>query len=215
MIPSKDDFLKELKLRALNLNPDQLERAALFAHILHRENATQNLTRILGVNEFIEGHLSDVLELFSTKIGNVIVDIGSGSGVPGLLAACIDLNPSRKWHLVESEKSKANYLDLAAVEMGLTNVIVTPRRIIEAINDIKPDTVIARAVGTVDKIASWIWECSTWNNLVLFKSKGWEAEWELSQTTRFGKKLTVTHVHDYSSPDKTRVLITLSKKKFG
>jgi len=214
MIPSKEDFLKELvqKNGGLKLSESQLEKAALFAHILHRENAEQNLTRILGVGEFVDGHLVDVVELLNGDIlGAKVMDLGSGSGIPGLLAAAID-ESSREWFLVESERSKAEYLARSAAEMGLKHVSVFPLRAEEAIQQINPDTVIARAVGTVEKIAAWIWNCSTWNKLVLFKSRGWEDEWKQAQLNKFGKKLTVTQVKDYSNEHRTRVLITLRKK---
>ncbi len=214
MIPNKEDFLKELVLRnkEFKLTDNQLQRTALFAHILHRENAEQNLTRILGTKEFVDGHLVDVMELLNgDSLGQKVLDIGSGSGVPGLLAAAID-ESSREWHLAESEQSKAEYLVRAAAEIGLKQVFVYPARADQVVREINPDTVMARAVGSVEKIAAWIWDCSTWNNLVLFKSRGWEDEWKQAQLNKFGKKLTVTHVKDYSNDQRTRLLVTLTKK---
>jgi 16S rRNA (guanine527-N7)-methyltransferase len=214
MIPSLSEFSKAISEANLGLTPEQIKGASLFAHILHRENENQNLTRILGVGEFVEGHLKDVVELLKLPtLGNEVMDIGSGSGVPGLLAAAIDPNEDRLWQLVESEVGKATYLSEAAAEMDLTNVIVVHGRADEAIKDLEPDTVVARAVGAVDKISAWIWNCSTWNNLVLFKSRGWEEEWKAGILTRFGKKLTVTHMHDYSNSERTRYLISLSRNK--
>ena len=99
--------------------------------------------------------------------------------------------------------------------MGLERVSITAERVESVIQDIEPDTVIARAVGTVEKIAGWISNCSTWNNLILFKSKGWEVEWNEAKISRFGKKLTTTHTQEYSSGDKYRILINLKKKQFG
>jgi len=216
MIPNSEEFLLEIQKSNLGLTQSQMEKAAQFAHILHRENEVQNLTRILGVKEFVEGHLLDVVELLKApSLGMRVLDIGSGSGVPGLLAAAIDLNPDRLWFLTESERSKAEYLSNASIELDLPCVSVHSRRVEEVIQVIEPDTVIARAVGTVEKIALWIWNCSTWNNLVLFKSRGWAEEWTTAKLSKFGKKLTVTHMQDYSSAERARVLITLSKKVFG
>jgi 16S rRNA (guanine(527)-N(7))-methyltransferase RsmG len=216
MIPSLSEFSSAIEKANLGMTEEQINRASLFAHILHRENEVQNLTRILGVGEFIDGHLVDVLELLKLPtLGLEVMDIGSGCGVPGLLAAAIDTNPDRLWQLVESEVNKANYLRDSASEMDLENVIVVHGRAEEALKELEPDTVVARAVGTVEKISAWIWNCSTWNNLVLYKSKGWDEEWKSAQLTRFGKKLTVTHAHDYSTEDKYRILVTLSRAKFG
>lgn len=196
----------------LNLSPQQKSRALGFAQALYTENQTQNLTRIEGAQEFIDGHLVDVLELFKTEwLGQRVLDIGSGSGVPGLLAAALDTQTSREWVLTESETHKAEYLSRTAALLGLKQVSVYGERVENVIKSVSPDTVIARAVGTVDKMAAWIWNCSTWNNLVLFKSRGWKDEWERARITKFGKKLTVTHTHEYSVGDKYRVLVKLTR----
>jgi 16S rRNA (guanine(527)-N(7))-methyltransferase RsmG len=213
MIPSINEFLKEIHASDLPLSEDQAQRAAQFAHILHRENEAQNLTRILGVKEFVDGHLRDVVELLgSPTLGRRILDVGSGSGVPGLLGAALCAESDRTWLLTESEKMKADYLARAIQELGLKRASAIPKRTEEIVGVYNPDTVIARAVGTVDKIANWIWSCSTWNNLILFKSKGWEKEWEEAKSTRFGKKLTVIHTHEYSYDGKTRLLVSLKRK---
>jgi len=210
---NQEAFLKEIRSSGLELTETQSLIAARFAEILHRENEEQNLTRILGAKEYIQGHLVDVLELLALPtLGNRILDIGTGSGVPGLLASALTEHTEKLWFLTESEGKKAEYLDRAKAELGLRRVSVLGKRVENIIEVVKPDTVMARAVGTVDKIAAWIWNCSTWNNLVLFKSRGWEQEWDEAQKTRFGKKLTVIHTHDYSTEDRVRTLITLKRK---
>ena len=214
MLPTQADFLAEIYTAKLNLTDIQTKQAAKFAEILHRENQKQNLTRILGIKEFVSGHLLDVVELMKANwLESSVMDIGSGGGVPGLLAAAIDQDESRRWDLCDSEQSKAVFLSEAATELGLSNRVFTfSQRVEEIIQARAPKTVVARAVGTVDKIAAWIWNCSTWNNLILFKSTGWGAEWEEAKKTKFGKKLTVTQIQEYSSNGKYRVLINLVRK---
>jgi 16S rRNA (guanine527-N7)-methyltransferase len=210
------DFLKSIEAGGLGLTPEQAHAAAQFAVILHRENENQNLTRILGTEEFVSGHLVDVLELLKLpQLGKRVLDIGTGSGVPGLLASAISKDSDRVWFLTDSEKGKAEYLESAKNELRIQRASVFHKRAEEVAPVTKPDTVIARAVGTVDKIAGWIWECSTWNTLILFKSRGWEAEWSEARRTKFGKKLTVTHVHDYSNENRCRQIIVLNRKTSG
>ncbi len=212
-MPNQVDILKAIHESGLPMDEEHALAAARFGEILYRENVVQNLTRISGTADFVSGHLLDVLELLSLPtLGTRILDVGSGSGVPGLLGAAISTKSDRVWFLTESEKNKAEYLLRAKGELALSRASVFHKRAEDVVGLVKPDTIIARAVGTVDKIASWIWECSTWNNMILFKSRGWESEWKEAQKTRFGKKLTVIHTHDYSSKDKTRVLITLKRK---
>ncbi|MBU6152721.1 MAG: class I SAM-dependent methyltransferase [Bdellovibrionales bacterium] len=210
---SQGELLKAIHASDLPLDEAGAVLAARFGEILYQENENQNLTRIIGIDEFVDGHLVDVIELLSLPtVGTRIMDIGTGSGVPGLLAAAVSARTDRYWYLTESERNKADYLVRAKEELALSQVTVFSKRAEEVVSLINPDTIIARAVGSVDKIAGWIWNCSTWNNLVLFKSRGWEKEWEEAKSTRFGKKLTITHTHDYSSHGKTRVLVTLKRK---
>jgi len=213
MTPELQAFRESIQSAHLGLTPAQIERAALFASILHRENEKQNLTRILGANEFVDGHLIDVVELLKLEqLGDRILDVGSGSGVPGLLGSALSVPAKRFWFLAESEKGKAEYLENAKGELGLERTAVFHRRA-EAVADlVKPDTIIARAVGTVDKIAGWVWNCSTWNNLILFKSRGWEKEWSEARLSKFGKKLTIIHTHDYSTSERSRLLVILKRK---
>lgn len=207
------EYKAAIKRANLGLEAQQIQKALEFAAILYRENQLQNLTRISGPDDFVYGHLLDVVKLFHVEqLGARVLDIGSGSGVPGLLAATIDLDPKRIWFLCDSEKSKAEYLKLAASELGLSRVAVFDKRADEVCGLVNPDTITARAVGKLEKIAAWIWNCSTWNNLILFKSKGWEEEWKEAQLSKFGKKLTVSQSIEYSSQDKFRLLINLNRK---
>ena len=214
--PKKDDFKLAIQARIgageFNLTVDQVENASKFAEILHRENENQNLTRILGVEEFIDGHLLDVVKLFEMNLlSSRVLDLGSGCGVPGLLAAAIDLDTNRKWILCDSEKQKCEFLSSAANEMNLKQVSVYSGRVESFIQEIKPTTIISRAVGTVDKISAWVSNCSTWNNLILFKSKGWQEEWANAQRSKNGKKLTVSQTKEYSAKEKYRILVNLEK----
>lgn len=218
VVPTEQQFVSEIEKSGLILSPEQVKRASRFASLMHSENQAQNLTRIIGAKDFVDGHLLDVHHLFHVEqslgwiLGPIVADVGCGSGVPGLLAAAIDNVPTRRWLLVESEVKKAEYLKRTADELQLSSVGVIPKRAEEILKHAKVDTFIARAVGTVDKIASWIWECSTWNNLILFKSRGWEEEWKEASKSKYGKKLTVTAIHEYSSGDKYRILVNLQKK---
>ncbi len=209
-------FLTDISRYAPNLSQESAKRAAEFAVKLYEGNKSQNLTRI-PAEEFVTGHLIDVLELLKFEsLGERVMDIGSGCGVPGLLAAAIDNQTSRRWILVESEKQKAVFLLTCAEEMGLSDrVEVHADRAEKVIQVLKPDTVVARAVGPIDRIAAWIWNCSTWNNLILFKSRGWDLEWSNAQNNKYGKKLTITQKHEYGTEGKSRILVSLKKIKNG
>lgn len=96
-----------------------LERVAAFLDLLRAGGARQNLTRIIDEAEGIEKHALDALlglALIASD-GDPLVDIGSGSGVPGLPLALA--RPEWRVTLIESERKKAAFLDEARLALGL------------------------------------------------------------------------------------------------
>src|SRR4051812_14678809 len=89
------------------LSSAQLMRIQRFYDELVSGNERQNLTRLIEPEDFVEGHLLDVRELLKSGLLEFpAADLGSGCGVPGLLAAAIEEKP---WLLLESEGQKARF----------------------------------------------------------------------------------------------------------
>ncbi len=178
------------------LSGDTKEGVLRFYSLLVEENERQNLTRLISPPDFKNGHVLDVLELHKTGwLTESVVDLGSGCGVPGLLAGLIE---PREWTLVESEKRKAEFLERVVQELRLgARVKVRAERIEHYLKTSRADVIVARAVGSVERIYSWISKCSTWNTLLLLKGPGWEDEWARFQETRFKGELVVTGVYSY------------------
>lgn len=191
------ELVREL---AAQVGPQAQERVVQFYELLIEENKVQNLTRLVSPQDFKNGHLVDVLELLKTQwVRYPAVDLGSGCGVPGLLAAAVD--PSR-WVLVESEKRKADFLQRTVQKLALTELVeVRAERLENYLRTNSTPTIVARAVGSVERIYSWIFKCSTWNELVLFKGPGWEDEWSQFQKGRFKNKLSVLDIYSYCIED--------------
>ena len=188
------------------------EQILRFHELLRIGNETQNLTRLISASDFYQGHLIDVCELLKTKwLTYPALDIGSGAGVPGLLSALIEKG---EWVLSESEKRKAEFLQATvdALKIG-TQVQVTSLRAEEYLRKKSINTLIARAVGPVDRIYSWIHHCSTWNKLILFKGPSWNDEWMRFQESKFKKDLVIDQTHSYvvGPEQKQRILISLKR----
>jgi 16S rRNA (guanine527-N7)-methyltransferase len=183
-----------------------------FYEIMLRENKVQNLTRLASPNEFYDYHLTDTIKLLKTGwLQYPALDLGSGAGIPGVLAALIDKKP---WILAESEKRKAEYLQRAVDTLGVqAQVGVIPDRAEAYLKSHKVGSIVVRAVGTVEKIYAWIRKCSTWNNLILLKGPNWEEEWKGFLISPFGKDLHVTGEVEYQvGPEqKTRKIIKIER----
>lgn len=93
---------------------------ALGAHFraLVRWNRTHNLTRLVQAQAAVGAHYLDCLvPLQALQTPDVFVDVGSGAGFPGLVAALAW--PGAKGVLVEPAAKRASFLVLAAASMGI------------------------------------------------------------------------------------------------
>jgi 16S rRNA (guanine527-N7)-methyltransferase len=200
-----ESLLKSQKL----LDDAVLSSVLKFYELLVEENKVQNLTRLISPEDFIQGHLIDVLELLKADVLQFpAFDLGSGAGVPGLLAAIIE-NSSKPWVLCDSEKSKALFLARVASSLSLNHVEVHAGRAEDYLKTKKAGSVVCRAVGNVQKIYSWLRPCSTWNNLILFKGPNWEEEWKDAPRSAKLMELKVKNTKKYfvGAEKKERVLL--------
>jgi 16S rRNA (guanine(527)-N(7))-methyltransferase RsmG len=195
------------------LGAERAEKVLAFYELVLEENKVQNLTRLVTPSDFYYGHIVDVKELLSSSILTFpAMDLGSGCGVPGLLAAVIRED---QWVLADSEGRKADFLRRAVTNLGVDGrVRVFSGRAEEYLRINSVDTVVARAVGTAERIFSWIGICSTWNKLVLLKGPGWEEEWNNFNQSRYRNKLRIGRVQKYHvGPEaKTRIIVELERK---
>jgi len=86
----------------------------------------------------------------------VVADVGSGGGSPGIPLAIA--RSDMQMLLIESTKKKAAFLERAVGELGLTNVRVSSERAEDVSHSGRRqsmDVVVARAVATLDWLAEW------------------------------------------------------------
>lgn len=83
----------------------------------------------------------------------VIVDVGSGAGLPGVVVAA--MRPRAHVILVEPMERRVTWLEDVVARTGLTNVEVRRARAQELDGAIEADAVTARAVASLDKLYRW------------------------------------------------------------
>lgn len=203
--------MKIPQLSRLNLNNNIKDLLERYFEMVLKENQNQNLTRITDPGEFFEKNITDCLELLDSGfLDENQVDLGSGAGIPGLI--CAILEPKHKWTLIDSENSKAEFLKRAINELDLRNAEAISGRAELILDLIKTNTVVSRAVGTVEKIYKSIRKCSTWNKLILLKGPGWPIEWEdFKKKKSLANHLNISRSHAYSK----RVIIELVRVPRG
>lgn len=125
---------------------------ARFLDLLKSAGEKQNLTRITDEDAAVEKHALDALLGLELLQDGPLVDVGSGSGVPGLPLAIA--RPGWKVALVESERRKAAFLDEARRALGLADRVTVHAERAEALAR-DPDhreaygCAVVRAVGSV------------------------------------------------------------------
>jgi 16S rRNA (guanine527-N7)-methyltransferase len=85
--------------------------------------------------------------------GEVVLDLGSGAGLPGLVLAL--QRPDVQVVLVESLQRRATFLVECVEALGLRNTLVRRARAEELHGRLEVDVVTARAVAPVDRLAGW------------------------------------------------------------
>lgn len=89
---------------------------------------------------------------FLPQVG-VIVDLGSGAGLPGVVIAA--MLPEAEIVLVEPMERRCAWLAEVIDELGLTNTTVRRGRAEEFADALEADAVTARAVAGLSKLAGW------------------------------------------------------------
>ena len=129
--------LKELvAASSLNLTDTQVSQADKYLSQILKWNKTRNLvSRNLKKNDLAE-HFLDCAVLQKHLLPGSAIDLGTGSGFPGICLGIID--PNRELTLVDSNRKKTSFLTHIKNELGLNSVSIKNLRMeeIEQINEI-------------------------------------------------------------------------------
>lgn len=132
----------------LSLSDDQTEKNLNYLRLLLKTNQEYNLTGITDTKEATIKHLLDSLSIHDLLEGDIIADIGSGGGTPGIPLAIAF--PKKQFLLIESKQKKAAFLVEAVNQLKLKNVRVINKRAEEAAATKAPETIVSRALGSLD-----------------------------------------------------------------
>jgi len=132
-----------------------LDQARRYAELLATDGVTRGLLGPRETGRLWDRHLLNcavVAELLPER--GVLVDIGSGAGLPGVVLAL--LRPSLRVILLEPLLRRSVFLEECVAEIGLTNATVVRARAEErAAAHIKADIATARAVAPLDRLVGW------------------------------------------------------------
>ncbi len=134
---------------------DTLEQARLYRELLAADGVTRGLIGPRETERLWDRHLLNcavVAELLPER--GVLVDIGSGAGLPGVVLAM--LQPSLDVILLEPLLRRSAFLEECVATLGLSNAtVVRARAEDKAAAHITADIATARAVAPLDRLVGW------------------------------------------------------------
>jgi len=144
-----------LKQMGLRYPVEIQQKLVHYIQLIARWNKAFNLTAIRDVEEMVSKHLLDSLVVQPYLEGSLILDIGSGAGLPGIPFAIT--SPDKKFVLIDSNGKKTRFLVQAKIDLKLDNVEVIQQRVedfqpMEEGHRIYFDVITARAYANTDAI---------------------------------------------------------------
>ena len=127
---------------SLNLTDTQVSQADKYLDQILKWNKTRNLvSRNLRKNDLAE-HFLDCAVLQKHLMPGSVIDLGTGSGFPGICLGIID--PNRELTLVDSNRKKTSFLINIKNELGLNSISIKNARV-EEIKQINETNIVCRA----------------------------------------------------------------------
>lgn len=118
---------KLLDSSGLKLQKTTLEDLEKYLDLLSKWNKTRNLvSRNLSKVELAE-QVFDCVCLFEEIKENIILDVGSGAGLPGMIIAIMDRK--RMIRLLEPNQKKVSFLRHVQAELDLENIFIVKDRL--------------------------------------------------------------------------------------
>lgn len=136
----------------VSLTPDSAAALARYVELVFRWQRIANLTGAADPETFIREHLADCLAVLPHIGEGPLADIGSGSGLPGLVLAIV--RPDIPVALVEPRGKRARFLEQVRIDLRLAHVAVHAMRV-EAWRPLIPvDALICRAFSSLPDFVS-------------------------------------------------------------
>lgn len=109
------------------LKHQQIKKLVHYLFVMKKWNRVYNLTSITTDKAMVVRHILDSLSISPYLHGEIMLDVGSGAGLPGIPLAI--LHPDKKFYLLDSNGKKVRFMTQAKLELGLKNIEIVPERI--------------------------------------------------------------------------------------
>lgn len=131
----------------------------LYAQLLHKWQAVQNLVSRETLNEVWTRHFADSLQVLTLlkPTDQAFLDLGSGGGLPALPLAIALKGTPAFFTLIEPNSRKVSFLRTVARELGLLVTVEGARSDqIDSRETPVPDVITSRALASLPQLCTWI-----------------------------------------------------------
>lgn len=167
----------------LNVSRETLDKLKGFADLVEKWTSKINLISKSSIAHIWERHILDSAQIFGlAPTTGRWVDIGSGGGFPGIVAAILteECETPHQMYLIESDIRKCAFLRSAIRELELNASVINGR--IEAQAPMQADIISARALASLTDLLGFANRHLNTSGTALFlKGESWEKEHEEAQ----------------------------------
>jgi len=168
------NFIEYSKLEPLNVSRETYPELEEFRSLILEKNKDINLISSNSEADSRNRHIIDSAQIidFIDKNDNICTDIGSGSGLPGIVIAIImkHKKSNMEFHLYEKSFHKSNFLREVSEKLKLRTKIYTKNIFDE--KNLKTDSIVARAFKPLPVILNLAYEnFSKYKNIIVFLGK--------------------------------------------
>ena len=203
------------KLATLNVSRETFLDFENYISMILEKNKKINLisNKNIEKNEIIERHIIDSAQIIDIVNfnSNTTTDIGSGSGLPGIIIAIIlkNLKKNVKIYLYEKSHHKSHFLRDVSKKLKLKTEIV--QKNIFEIKNLQTGTIMSRAFKPMPVVLDLVNEnFSSYKNLIFFMGKNGK---KILENSLKGWDLDYTEKKSLTSEDSFLLNIKKMKKK--
>jgi len=211
-------FLQNVEKMGHRLDVDQIDLFRRYGDEIIRLNdavglISKNDIERIPIRHFLDSLMPAFLNLLPPT--GRILDIGSGGGFPGIPLAIFLRRAT--FCLVESNQRKNVFLRHVRRLLLLRNVTVNRVRV-EVLERRRKgneyDTVVARAIGTIDELVNWS-SCllKPVGKLICYKGPQPEDEIEMARISMEKQRLVLENVFKYESTDDSWLTLVVLRKE--
>ncbi|MEM9797634.1 MAG: 16S rRNA (guanine(527)-N(7))-methyltransferase RsmG [Pseudomonadota bacterium] len=162
----------------LDVSRETQDKLALYEELIQRWTRRINLISSGTIEEIRSRHIDNSIWIVqNAPIAETWLDVGSGAGLPGVVAAI--LRPRTRVTCVEKDRRKCEFLRTVRRELDLDLVVIADR--LQNVEIARPDVISARALASLETLFEMMHpHMHDATTLVLPKGQSWKSEMDLA-----------------------------------